>query len=90
MLLRELLPASDKSGILLELQVDSRAHKASRFWQPSQTPGSWNSSPWSFWKKVRCGGLNLLGPGSYTIRRHDLVQAGMALLEEVYHCGSGL
>ena len=37
-----------------------------------------------------CGGLNVLGPGSDTIRRCDLVGVGMALLEEVCNCGGGL
>ena len=38
----------------------------------------------------RCGGLNVLGPGSGTIRRCGLVGVGVALLEEVDRCGSGL
>jgi hypothetical protein len=37
-----------------------------------------------------CGGLNMVGPGSGTIWKCDLVRIGMALLEEVCHCGSGL
>ena len=37
-----------------------------------------------------CGGLNTLGPGSGTIRRYGLVGVGVALLEEVSHCGHGL
>jgi hypothetical protein len=32
----------------------------------------------------------MLGPGSGTIRRCGLVEEGMALLEEVCHCGGGL
>jgi hypothetical protein len=35
------------------------------------------------------GGLYMLGPGSDTIKRYDLVGIGVALLEEVCHCGSG-
>jgi hypothetical protein len=38
---------------------------------------------------VPCHGLNMLGPGSGTIRRFSFVGVGVALLEEVYHCGSG-
>jgi hypothetical protein len=34
---------------------------------------------------VNCGGLNMLGPGSVTFRKCDLVGVGVALLEEVYH-----
>jgi hypothetical protein len=36
------------------------------------------------------GGLNMLGPGSGIIRRCGLVGVDVSLLEEVYHCGSGL
>jgi len=36
-----------------------------------------------------CGGLSMLGPGSGTIRRRDLVVIGVALLEEVSRCGGG-
>ena len=32
----------------------------------------------------------MLGPGSGTIRRCGLVGVGVALLEEVCHCGGGL
>ena len=39
---------------------------------------------------VECGGLNMLGLGSGTFRRCDLVGVGVALLEEVSHCGCGL
>jgi hypothetical protein len=35
-------------------------------------------------------GLNMLCPGSSTIRRNSLVGIGVALLEEVCHCGGGL
>jgi hypothetical protein len=31
----------------------------------------------------------MLGPGSGTIRRCDLAGVGMALKEEVCHCGGG-
>jgi len=37
-----------------------------------------------------CGGLTMLGTGSSTIRKYSLVGVGVALLEEVCHCGSGL
>ena len=37
-----------------------------------------------------CSGLNMLGPGSGTIRRFGLVGVGVALLKEVCHCGGGL
>jgi hypothetical protein len=37
-----------------------------------------------------CGGLNTLGPWSDTIRRCGLVGVGVALLEEVCHCGHGI
>jgi hypothetical protein len=37
-----------------------------------------------------CGGLNVLGPGSGTVRRCGLVGVGVALLEEVCHCGCRL
>jgi hypothetical protein len=36
------------------------------------------------------GGVNVLGPESGMIRRYGLVGVGMALLEEVCHCGHGL
>jgi len=36
-----------------------------------------------------CDGLNMLAQGSGTIRRFGLVGVGVALLEEVHHCGSG-
>jgi hypothetical protein len=39
---------------------------------------------------TQCVGLNMLGPGSGTIRRCGLVRVGVALLEEVCHCGGGL
>ena len=39
---------------------------------------------------TNCGGLNMLGPGRGTIRRCGLVGVGVALLEEVCHCGHGL
>ena len=37
-----------------------------------------------------CGGLNMLGPGSATIRRCGLGGVGVALVEEVCHYGHGL
>ena len=37
-----------------------------------------------------CGGLNMLGPGSGTIRRCGLFAVGEALLNEVCHCRRGL
>ena len=37
-----------------------------------------------------CGGVDMLGPGSSTIKRYGLVGVGVALLEEVCQCGSGL
>ena len=37
-----------------------------------------------------CDSLIMLGPRSGTIRRCGLVEVGVALLEEVYHCGGGL
>ena len=36
-----------------------------------------------------CCGLNMLDPESGTIRRCGLVGVGVALLEEVCHCGVG-
>jgi hypothetical protein len=39
---------------------------------------------------THCGGLNMLGPGSGTVRRFGLVRAGVALLEEMCHCRDGL
>ena len=39
---------------------------------------------------VECDGLNMLGPGSGTTRRCGLAGVGVALLEEVSHCGGGL
>jgi hypothetical protein len=36
-----------------------------------------------------CGGLNILGPGSSTIRRYGLVGIGLALLKESCHYGGG-
>jgi hypothetical protein len=35
-------------------------------------------------------GLNMLGPGSGTIRSYGLVGVGVALLEKVCHCRGGL
>ena len=40
--------------------------------------------------KVMCGGLNMLGPVSGTIKRCGLVGGGVALLEEVCQFGGGL
>jgi hypothetical protein len=37
-----------------------------------------------------CGGLNMLGPGSGTIRRYGPVGVGVALVEGVCHCGCEL
>ena len=37
-----------------------------------------------------CGGLNMLGPGSGTVRKFNLFGVGVALLEEVCLCGGGL
>lgn len=43
---------------------------------------------------VEFGSLNVIGPhkliGTGSIRRCDFIQVGMALLEEVCHCGGGL
>jgi hypothetical protein len=39
---------------------------------------------------VEGGDLNILGPGSGTIKRCDIVGIGVALLEELCHCGVGL
>ena len=39
---------------------------------------------------VECGGLNMLGPRSGTIRKFGLNEVGVSLFEEVHHCGSGL
>jgi len=39
---------------------------------------------------VECGDLYMLGPGNGTTRRCGLVGVGVALLEEVCHCGDGL
>ena len=36
-----------------------------------------------------CGGLNMLAPGSSTIRGCGLGGVDVALVEEVYHCGGG-
>ena len=33
-----------------------------------------------------CGGLNMLGPESGSVRRCDLFGVDLALLEEVCHC----
>ena len=41
-------------------------------------------------KFMDCGVLNMLGPGSGTIRRYVLVGVGVSLLEEVCHCGGRL
>ena len=37
----------------------------------------------------RCGGLNMLGTINETIRRYEFVEVGVALLENVCHCGGG-
>jgi hypothetical protein len=44
---------------------------------------------WSITTK-KSSGLYILGLGSGTIRRCCLVGVGVALLEEVCHCGHGL
>jgi hypothetical protein len=41
-------------------------------------------------EKEHCGGLNMIGPGSVTLRRCGLVGVGVALLEEVCFCRCGL
>jgi hypothetical protein len=40
--------------------------------------------------KGQCGSLNILGTGSDSIRRCGLLGGGVALLEEVCHCGCEL
>ena len=37
-----------------------------------------------------CGGLNMLAPGTGTIKRYDIVRVGVAFSEEVCHYGRGL
>ena len=37
-----------------------------------------------------CGGLNMLVPRSGAIRRYGNVGVGVALLEDMCHCGDGL
>ena len=39
---------------------------------------------------AECGDLNMLGPGSPSFRRCGLFSVGVALLDEVCHCGCGL
>ena len=39
---------------------------------------------------VECGSFNMLSPESCTIRMCGLAGVGVALLEEVCHCVSGL
>ena len=39
---------------------------------------------------VKCGSLNMLGPGIGTTRKCGSVGVGVALLEEVCHCWGGL
>ena len=39
---------------------------------------------------VECDGLNMLCPWCGTVRNCGLVGVGVALLEEVCHCGGGL
>ena len=39
---------------------------------------------------MKCSDLNVLGPGSGTIRMCGLVGVGVDLLEEVCHCGCWL
>lgn len=36
-----------------------------------------------------CGGLNMLGRGSSTIRGYSLIRVGVTLLEKVCYCGGG-
>ena len=55
----------------------------------SLSQGELLSTKTMFWVDI-CGGLNMLGPGSGTIRLYGLVGVGVALLEEVCHCGGGL
>ena len=38
---------------------------------------------------VKCGSLNMLGPGSGITRRCGLVRIGVVLLKEVCYCGGG-
>ena len=39
---------------------------------------------------VECSGLNMVGPGSGSIRRYNHNGVGIDFLEEVGHCGGGL
>jgi hypothetical protein len=48
-----------------------------------------NNNLMMFPKKV-CGDLNVLGPGSGTIWRYDLVGVGVIFLEEVCSCRGGI
>jgi hypothetical protein len=42
-------------------------------------------------RRLSCrGGLNMLGPGSGTVRKCGLVRVSVALLKEGCHCGGGL
>jgi hypothetical protein len=41
-------------------------------------------------QEAECGDLNMLGPGSSTIRRCGFFGVGVALLEKVCHHGGGL
>ena len=38
---------------------------------------------------VDYGSLNMLGPGSFSLRRYIFVKLGVALLKEVCHCEGG-
>lgn len=42
------------------------------------------------WLEKQYSGLDMLGPGSGTIRMYGLVGVGVSLLEEVYHFEGGL
>jgi hypothetical protein len=56
-----------------------------KFWTLKSGCQACMTSAFTHW-----GGLKMLGPGSGTIWRYSLVGVGVALMEEVCHCGHGL
>jgi hypothetical protein len=83
-------PAGNLKMELLPAVIALRMWKASA---PQCHPAEKQHHGYFFIADLRncdCDGLYMLGPGSGTIWRCGLVGVGVALLEWVCHCGSGL
>jgi hypothetical protein len=71
--------ASRPEGVIHRLSLRARLGTAPQKVQLSFLPKDTSL------KKTICGGLNIFGPGSVTIKRSDLVGVGVGFLEEVCH-----